>query len=258
MSNCYKNFPVIVNYSNGTNDTIYSNSASINENLNIERAKSLGAKGSNAVFTKTLVQGELSVESYLLVGLSVFGQMKGANDQNISLQFGPYSCPAPCVLNSVSVNITIGEPITVSRSFAYFGGVSTVSAPAPTIPEIKPITPENITLEGFGQLGGVTNIQSISWTFTQNYEQHYLLGENVPKTIFNDGQIEMDVNGEGLANSLTVDNCAVSPKEYSINVTDCDGDDLGALSINGYAQSRSSSVSADNDEQNSISIIQYL
>ena len=258
MSNCYKNFPVIVNYSNGTNDTIYSNSASINENLNIERAKSLGAKGSNSVFTKTLVQGDLTVESYLLVGLSIFGQMKGANDQNISLRFGPYSCPAPCVLTSVSVTITIGEPITVNRTFAYFGGVSNGSAPTPAIPEIKPITPENITLQGFDQLGGISNIQSITWSFSQNYDTYYLLGENVPKIVFKDGQIQMDVNGEGLANSLTVGNCAVSPSQYSINVTDCNGDDLGALSINGYAQSRSSSVSADSDEQNSISIIEYL
>lgn len=258
MSNCYKNFPVIVNYSNSTSDTIYSNSASINENINIEHAKSLGVKGSNSVFTKTLVQGTLSVESYLSLGLKVFGEMKGANDQGISLQFGPYSCPAPCVLSSVSVSITVGEPITVSRSFSYFGGVNNVTAPTPSTPTIKPITPENITLHGFGQLGSISNIQSISWTFSQSYEEYYLLGERVPKIIFNQGQIQMDINGEGLANSLTVGNCVPSAKEYSIEVIDCEGVNMGSLAINGYAQSRSSSVSADNDEQNSVSIIQYL
>lgn len=258
MSNCYKNFPVIVNYSSIPSDTIYSNSASINENLNIEHAKSLGVKGSNSVFTKTLVQGDLSVESYLIGGLSVFGQMKGANDQNISLQFGPYSCPAPCVLSSVSVSITVGQPITVSRSFSYFGGVNNVNAPTPSTPTIKPITPENITLHGFGQLGSISNIQSISWSFSQSYEEYYLLGQNVPKIAFSQGQIQMDVNGEGLTNSLTAGNCAPAAKEYSIEVTDCEQQDLGSLSISGYAQSRNSSVSADSDEQNSVSIIQYL
>ena len=42
MSNCYKNFPVVINYSDNTSDTIYSNSASIDENLNIEHAISWG------------------------------------------------------------------------------------------------------------------------------------------------------------------------------------------------------------------------
>lgn len=258
MSNCYKNFPVVINYSDNTSDTIYSNSASIDENLNIEHAQSLGVKGSNAVFTKTLTQGQLSMESYLLVGLSVFGKMRGANDQDISMQFGPYSCPAPCVLSSVSVNINVGQPITVNRSFAYFGGVTNVGNPTPTVPTIEPITPENITLNGFDQLGSVSNIQSITWSFTQSYDQHYLLGENVPKIVFTQGQIQMDVSAEGLSNALTAGNCMPAAKEYSVDVTDCDGNDLGALSINGHIQSRNSSVSADNDEQNSVSIIQYL
>ena len=50
MANCYKNFPVIVTYSDSTTSDIYSNSVSISENLALEHSESLGIKGSNAVF----------------------------------------------------------------------------------------------------------------------------------------------------------------------------------------------------------------
>ena len=259
MSNCYKNFPILVNYSVGSPDSIYSNSASLSENLNIQSAESLGAKGATTVFTKTLTQGDISAESYLYDSdLSIFNNLKGKNDQDITLQFGPYSCPAPCVLSSLSININLGEPITVSRSFNYFGGLSGTTAPAPSIPDLHPIIPENISLNGFDALGDLTNIESISWQFSQSYETYYLLGESVPKIVFNDGEITMEVNGEGISNALTANNCAVPARAYSIDVHDCSGANVGSLSITGYTQSRSSSVSTDNDEQNSVSIIQYL
>ena len=57
MANCYKNFPVKVNYSNSTHDIIYGNSTSLSEDLQLEHAESLGAKGSNSVFTKTVPKG---------------------------------------------------------------------------------------------------------------------------------------------------------------------------------------------------------
>lgn len=259
MSSCYKNFPIIVNYSAGSPDNIFSNSASLSENLDIQNAESLGAKGANTVFTKTLTQGDLSAESYLYdTDLSIFNNLKGENDQDITLQFGPYLCPAPCVLSSLSIDINIGEPITVNRSFNYFGGVSGSTAPTPAIPDLLPIIPENINLNGFEVLGNLTNIQSISWQFSQSYETYYLLGESVPKIVFNDGQITMNVQGEGISNALTVNNCAVPPSAYSIDVVDCSGVNVGSLSITGYAQTRTSSVSSDSDEQNSVSIIQYL
>jgi len=259
MSSCYKNFPIIVNYSAGSPDKIFSNSASLSENLDIQNAESLGAKGANTVFTKTLTQGDLSAESYLYnTDLSIFNNLKGENDQGITLQFGPYTCPAPCVLSSLSINISLGEPITVDRSFNYFGGITTAAAPTPTVPNLEPIIPENISLNGFDSLGSLSNIQSISWEFSQSYETYYLLGNAVPKIVFNNGQITMNVQGEGISNALTASNCAVPARTYSIDVYDCNGSNAGSLSILGYAQSRTSSVSSDNDEQNSVSIIQYL
>jgi|TARA_Y100000289_G_scaffold19707_1_gene19022 hypothetical protein len=258
MSNCYKNFPVIVNYSNSTTDTIYSNSASLSENLNIEHAKSLGIKGSNAVFIKTLTQGELSVDSYLFDDLGIFHNLKGLNDQEITLQFGPYSCPAPCVLSSMSVNISVEEPITVSRSFNYFGGVTGTTSPTPTNPTLSPVIPENIVLNGFDNLGALDNITSITWTFSQSYQEYYLLGESVPKIAFTDGQITMNIDGEGIADPLITENCISEPNDYEIEVYGCGGDNLGSLSITGHLQARTSSVASDDDEQNSVSIIQYL
>lgn len=258
MSNCYKNFPVIVNYSNSTTDTIYSNSATLSENLNIEHAKSLGIKGSNAVFIKTLTQGQLDVESYLIDDLNIFNELKGSNDQGINLQFGPYLCPAPSVLSSMSVNISVGEPITVNRSFNYFRGVNATSSPDPVSPELSPVIAENIVLNGFDDLGALDNINSISWNFSQSYEEYYLLGESVPKIVFTQGRITMDVDGEGIADPLIVQNCISEPHDYEIQVYACGGDNLGSLSITGHLERRTSSVSADDDERNSVSIIQYL
>lgn len=258
MSNCYKNFPVIVNYSNSTTDTIYSNSASLSENLELEHAESLGAKGSNSVFVKTVPKGDLSVDSYLIDDLGVYNNLKGSNDQQITIDFGPYRCPAPCVMSSMSINITVGEPITVSRTFNYFGGVTSITSPTPVNTGIEPVIPENVGLSGFDGLGSLDNITSITWDFSQNYNEHYLLGNKVPLIAFGRGQISLNINGEGLTNPLVSQNCAAPAQEYKIMVSGCGNQDLGTLSINGQMQSRSSSVSSDANEENSVSIIQYL
>jgi len=258
MANCYKNFPVKVNYSNSTHDIIYGNSTSLSEDLQLEHAESLGAKGSNSVFTKTVPKGALSVDSYLMNDLGIFNNLKGSNDQDITINFGPYNCPAPCVLSSMSISISVDQPITVQRTFNYFGSVTAGSSPTPVSPELTPVIPENIGLEGFDQLGGVENITSITWNFSQNYNEHYLLGYPTPIITFGQGQISLDIDGEGLTNPLVVENCVLPSKDYKIMVTGCGGQDLGTLSVKGYMQSRNSSVSSESDEQNSVSIIQYL
>ena len=258
MSNCYKNFPVKVNYSNSTSDTIYGNTTSLSENLELQHADSLGVKGSNTVYNNTIPKGDLSVDSYMIDDLGVFNNLKGSNDQNITLEFGPYRCPAPCVMSSMSINIAIGEPIIVSRTFNYFGGVTVATSPTPATPDLQPVIPENIGLQGFSALGGVENITSIGWQFSQSYNEHYLLGNKVPLIAFGRGQIELTVNGEGLTNPLVSQNCATSANQYQINVSGCGNQDLGTLTVNGYMQSRGSNVSSETNEENSVSIIQYL
>ena len=258
MSNCYKNFPVKVNYSDSTIDTIYGNSTSLSENLELEHADSIGIKGSTAVFNRSIPKGDLNVDSYLIGDLSVYNNLKGSNDQAITIDFGPYHCPAPCVMSSMSINIAVGQPLTVQRTFNYFGGVTTSTSPVPVSPELKPVIPENVGLSGFDSLGGATNITSISWQFSQNYNEHYLLGELTPLISFGRGQISLGIDGEGLTNPLVSEACVVPPREYGITVSGCGGQDLGTLLISGYMQSRSSSVSSESDEENSVSIIQYL
>ena len=258
MSRCYKNFPVKINYSDSTYDKIYGNSASLSENLEIEHSESIGVKGSNAVFSRSVPQGDFSVDSYLIDDLSIYNNLKGSNDQGITIDFGPYRCPAPCVMSSMSINITVGEPITISRNFNYFGGVTSSTYESPVSPDLRPVLAENITLGGFDSLGGVVDITSITWDFSQNYNTHHLLGNATPLVVFGRGEISMSVNGEGLTEKLTSENCIVSPREYTISVSGCEGEDLGQLSIDGYMQSRTSSVSSQSDEENSVSIIQYL
>lgn len=258
MSDCYKNFPVKIDYGDSTFDNIYGNDASLSENLNLEHSDSLGIKGANAVFNNSIPKGDISVTSYLVGDLDVFNKLKGSNSQNMRVHMGPYFCPAPCVMSSMSINISVDQPITVDRSFNYFGGVSKTSAPFPVETEINPIIAENVDLSGFDGLGGVENITSVSWSFSQSYSEHYLLGETSPIITFQRGQITLDVQGEGLTNPLTSASCVVPSRDYSITVSGCGGENLGTLYVTGYMQSRNSNVSSEQDESNSVSIIQYL
>lgn len=258
MSNCYKNFPVIINYSNGTSDTIYSNTTSLSESLNIERSSSVGAKGSDVVFSKTVPKGQIDVDAYLMDDLNVYNQLRASNDQNIDISFGPYECPAPCIMSNMTINISVDNPITIKRTFDYFGEVTVGSSPTPSIPSLSPITAEKILFNGFTNIGGSSQINSITWSFTQTYDEYYLLGQRVPTIVFKEGQIALNIQGEGFTEPLVSTGCLVAPKAYNLSVYGCGGANLGTLTVNGYMQSRGSSVSSDSDETNSVSIIQYL
>jgi len=261
MANCYKNFPVTVTYSDSTTSDIYSNSVSISESLALEHAESLGIKGSNAVFNFYLPEGSIDVESYVTDSLSKFNDLQGSNDNNIQVQAGPYTMPTPCTLSSMSVNITVGEPITCSRSFSYVGSAATGTSPAPIVTPLSAAVPENITLNGYDSIGGSNIIKSATWTFSQEYEKIHLLGNVNPVVVFKGGQISLDIDGEQLTTQLmsTGSSCPISPKNYSISISGCNGSDLGTLSVtSGYMQSRSSSVAQEGIEENGVSIIQYL
>ncbi len=258
MINCYKNFPVKINYSNGSDDVIYGNSTSLSESIELEHAESIGVKGSNAVFSNSVPKGDLNVDSYLIDDLGIYNNLKGSNDQGITIDFGPYHCPAPCVMSSMSISISVGEPITISRTFNYFGSVTKLTSPTPQNPELHPVVADNITLSGFDGLGGAENITSITWDFTQNYNEHFLLGNPTPIISFGRGEISMNIDGEGLTDPLVSSNCIVPAKNYGIIVSGCSGDSLGQLNISGHMQSRNSNVSSESNEQNSLSIIQYL
>lgn len=260
MSNCYKNFPVIITYGDSSADEVYGNSVNLSEGLNLQTALSLGVKGSSAVFNTEVPKGQINIDSYLTTDLSIFNTLKGNNDQDVSVQFGPYSAPSPSIMTSMSVSIKVGEPITVSRSFEYFGSLFVGASPAPSSPVLNPITSENIVLGGFSNIGNLENISSVDWSFSQSYKEYHLLGEVVPTIIFSEGQITINVEGEGLAGQLmtSTDSCVLPPKNYTISAFGCDDQSLGSLSIFGHMQERTSTVSSEQDEVNSASIIQYL
>ena len=88
MANCYKNFPVIIEYSDGTSGTIYGSRVNIDEGLDLQTSESLGLKGSSVVFNSSLTKGSLSVEGLLVdaSGLSGVIGLQGSNDQNIQIQ----------------------------------------------------------------------------------------------------------------------------------------------------------------------------
>ena len=132
------------------------------------------------------------------------------------------------------------------------------SSPTPSIPSLSPITAEKILFNGFTNIGGSSQINSITWSFTQTYDEYYLLGQRVPTIVFKEGQIALNIQGEGFTEPLVSTGCLVAPKAYNLSVYGCGGANLGTLTVNGYMQSRGSSVSSDSDETNSVSIIQYL
>ena len=135
------------------------------------------------------------------------------------------------------------------------------AAPAPGSPTVSPVVPESVGFVGFDQISGSANIKRISWNFTQSYQDHNLIGERVPLIVFDQGQIELTIEGDNLTIPLLSGDsstCVIPPKAYTLSLSGCNGENLGTLSLTGYMQSRDASVSADDPETNSVSIIQYL
>ena len=62
-STCYKNFPVVISYEDGSQEKIYANSVSLSESVSLESSESLGAKGASAVFNTSAPQGSMSVQA---------------------------------------------------------------------------------------------------------------------------------------------------------------------------------------------------
>ena len=264
MANCYKNFPVIIEYSDGTSGTIYGSRVNIDEGLDLQTSESLGLKGSSVVFNSSLTKGSLSVEGLLVdaSGLSGVIGLQGSNDQNIQIQAGPYILPKPCVMDSVALNIAVGEPVSCTRSFSFFGAISGGTAPAASPNNLTGIIPKNVTLSGYDSISGSNIINNVSWQVTQNYETINLLGDAKPTVIFRDGQIDLGIDGEGLTVPLTADGgvvCPVPAKNYAVSISGCDGVDTQTLPItSGYMSSRSLSIEPGRPQSSSVSIVQYL
>jgi hypothetical protein len=260
MSNCYKNFPIVITYGDGTSEKIYANSVSLSEGVSLENAESLGAKGASAVFNRAAPEGSISVDSYMSSGILQSLDMIESNKQDITIQFGPYQTPAPCVLTSLSVSVAIGEPLVLSRQYSYYGSILSVSPPAVEAPKITPVIPEGVSISGYDAIGGSNIITDISWSVSQNYEQFNLLGEVKPVVVYKSAEKTLDINGESFTQSLMASptaGCVVPPKNYSVTISGC-GTGLGSLGISGYMTNRSSDVTAGEIEKNGVSIVQYL
>ena len=260
MATCYKNFPVEITYEDASTEQIYALSLSLGESVNIEHSASLGVKGSTAVFNRGAAQGSISVESYMDESLVKTLELLGNNYQGLTIKFGPYETPAPCVLSSLSVNMTLGEPLVLSREYLYYGSVITGSTPPSVTRQINPVVPEGISLSGYDAISGSNIITDVSWGLSQNYEEFNLLGDTTPVMVYSNGEKTMDINGEALTESLMTTpsaGCVVPPKAYAISLSGC-GKDLGTLHITGYMTSRASNVTPGEVENNVVSIIEYL
>ena len=173
---------------------------------------------------------------------------------------GRYTAPKPCILNSIGVTISVGEPATLSRDYNYYGSVTTGSIPASVPTAIEPVVPEGIGISGYTGIGGSNIITDISWQVTQNYEQFNLLGNTVPVMVYKNAEKSMDINGEGFTQELMESpsaGCVLPPKPYEITISGC-GTGIGTLGITGYMTSRSSSVAPGQVETNGVSIVEYL
>jgi hypothetical protein len=259
MPNCYKDFTVTLSQG-GSDSSIYGNSVSITEDLALETAESLGVKGSSAVFNLGLPRGSISVESYITSSLTPFTDLEGNNDNEVGLQVGPYSAPQPCWMTSMEIGITPGEPLSCSRSFDFVGGMSEVAAPSPISQDLNVAIPQGITLDGYDSIDGTNIIKSASWSLSQTYEEVNLLGDPIPIIIFKSAEITLGIEGENLTIPLVADgeSCVVPPKDYTISIIDCDGGSMGTLTVNGYMQSRGTSIGTDSPESTNVSVIQYL
>lgn len=259
-STCYKNFPVVISYEDGSQEKIYANSVSLSESVSLQSSESLGAKGASAVFNTTAPQGSISVESYVSSGLLQSLDMIQSNNQNVSIKVGPYETPKPCVLSSMSVSVTVGEPLTLSRDYQYYGSVETGEMPDVEVIEVNPVVPEGVSISGFDAISGSNIITDLTWSVNQNYQEFNLLGSVTPVVVYSNAEKTLDINGEQFTQSLMQSptaGCVVPPKDYSVTISGC-GTGLGTLTINGYMSSRSSDITAGEVESNGVSIVQYL
>lgn len=260
MSTCYKNFPVVITYQDGSTENIYANDISLSESVAIESLESLGAKGSTAAFNRQAPEGSVSITSYMGSGISQTLDLIRENYQNITIKFGKYETPAPCILSSVSVQVSVGEPLTLSRDYQYFGSVTTGSTPAVEPVAITPVVPEGISISGYDNISGSPIITDVAWQVSQNYETFNLLGNVTPVVVYKSAEKTMDINGEQLTQSLMTSasaGCVVPPKPYLITISGC-GTGLGTLGITGYMVSRSSSVTPGQVENNGVNITEFL
>ena len=260
MDGCYKDFTVKLSQGE-TESSIYGNSVSIDEELGLQTAESLGAKGRSAVFNLGAPRGAMSIDSYITSNLTPFTDLEGTNDNEVGLQAGPYNLPKPCWMTSMSITITPGEPISCSRSFSYIGAITKTTAPTPSAEELSVAIPQTITIEGYDDISGSNNIKSASWSLNQTYNEVNLLGDPQPVIVYSQGEITLELEGENLTIPLTSgtdESCIVPPKNYSISITDCDGSGMGTLEAFGYMQSRGTSIGTDSPVSTSVSVVQYL
>ena len=261
MSNCNQDFTAKIEYEAGTkSELVQGDSISVSEAINLQTAESLGVKGNSTVFNHGKPQGQIQMTSHLTgPDLGTINDLNGNNDQEVSVQFGPYKTQGPTSLSSMSVNISIGEPISINRSFNYYDSIKKNATPLPaTQNPQKPAVVENIAFNG--GFGTVTGVTSATWEFSQSYESHNIINQVDPISVYQGGQLTLTVNGSGLPNELTKPggNCVQKAEPFSIDVKDCSGNSLGSLSINGYMEGRGTNVQSQSPEESSLTIIQHL
>ena len=263
MATCNKNFPVNLD-NDGTKTLINATSVQFSEQLNLQTAKSIGIKGSKAVFNTDIPKGSATINGYLDDGVDASTSLATTNNNNVGVSAGPYSLPTPCTLTSMSIEVTPGEVITSSRTFNYYGALSTPASPTPGVSEPREVAlPGNLELEGYTEIGG-TGITSATWKLDQQYEEVEVMGKDKPLVVFQGGTITLTIAGDNLTEALTNDTskeaaCIKTPKDYTVTINNCSGESMGTLEIeDGYMQGRGSAASIGDTESPSVTIIQYL
>lgn len=261
MSQCNQDFSAKISYDGGAkSEIVQGDSINVSEGVNLQTAESMGVKGSSSVFNTSIPQGEIGLSSYLTgPDLGTINDLNGSNDQGMSLKFGSYETKGPVVLLSMSVNIAVGEPISINRSFSYNDSLQSGKQPlSATNDPPKPVVAEDIDF--IGGFGTIEDISSVTWEFSQSYQSHKVIGQKEPISVYQGGQLKLTVNGSALPEPLVKDgaSCIQKAETFSIYVKDCSGNSLGSLSIDGYMENRGTSIQSQNPQEGSLSIIQYL
>ena len=270
MSTCYKDFSVVIEYSNGTSGVIHGATVSIDEGIELQTMESLGAKGESSVFNSSITQGSLTVDG-LLTESGVFArdeygslQLQGSNDQNIQIKAGPYTLPKPCIMDSTSMNISVGSPVSFSQSFSFFGPISGGGTQEMGKDgTIGAVIPSNVSMSGYENIGGENVISNVSWGLSQDYETVNLLADPIPYVIFKGGQKTLSIDGYGLTMPLAAPEsgqvCVIPPKDYALSLSGCDWSGVQNFPItSGYMTQRSLSIQAGGEQETSVLIIEYL
>lgn len=249
MSIYFKNMPVSID---GVG--YYAESVDFSESIGIEEFSALGTKQSY-YFPSTKPEGSVNVSFYITSANEITNiQNQYSETSFTNLSIGPFTL-ANSLLSSFSIAGDSQSLIKGSVSYTYYGQMQKGATPSHTNAEIKPAhgAASTASMQNFGY----SDLLNFDYNFSQSFDVQYQIGGSTPsKVIFNEGTIELQIEGlisdvDFTKTNLTGVNALCDgsaaeegfyQREGQINLKNLCQNSVGAINVDGFVQERSMSV----------------